>query len=60
MLHLSKAEDRICIQRTLIETDIRAYVHYQVQTNKRLKRWQQEPIMQMEIEDKLMSKVDEV
>ena len=58
MLHLSKAEDRVCIQSTLIDADIRAYVHDQVQTNKRLKRWQKEPKVQMEIEDTLMSKVD--
>lgn len=58
MLHLSKAEDRICIQSTLIDADIRAYVHYQVHTSKRLRTWQQEPIVQMEIEDTLMSKVD--
>lgn len=58
MLHLSKAEDRICIQSTVMDADIRAYVHYQVQTNKKLKRWHQEPKVQMEIEDTLMSKVD--
>ncbi len=58
MLHLTKGENRICIQSALIDTDIRAYVHDQLQTNKKLQRWQKEPKVQMEIEDILMKKAN--
>lgn len=58
VLSLTKDESRICIQSSLVNADIRAYVHGQIQTNKKLQRWQKEPEVQMEIEDILMKKAN--
>ncbi len=58
LLRLTKDTNRICIQSTLVNADIHAYVHDQIQTNKRLKRWQKEPKVQMEIEETLMKKAN--
>ena len=57
MLPLTKDRYRICMESALINDDIRAYVHDQLRTNKKLKRWQKDPIVQMEIEDTLLKKV---
>ena len=58
LLRLTKDTNRICIQSTVINADIHAYVHDQIQTNKRLKRWQKEPKVQMEIEETLIMKAN--
>ena len=58
ILHLTNEKNRIYIQSTLVNGDIRVYVHYQLITNKKLQRLKNEPNVQMEIEDKLMDKVD--
>ena len=55
-VHLTKDESRICIQSALVNADIRAYVHDQLQTNKKLQRWQKKPELQLEIENTLMDK----
>ena len=58
MLRLTKDANRICIQSTLVNADIRAYVHGQLRTNRRLQRWQKEPNVQFEIENTLMEKAN--
>lgn len=58
ILPLTKDENRICIQSALVNADIRAYVHDQLQTNKKLQRWQNKLEVQMEIEDTLMKKAN--
>ena len=56
IMHLTKDENRICIQSASVNADIRAYVHDQLLSNKKLQRWQNQPKVQMEIEDTLMRK----
>lgn len=51
-------EKRVCIQSTLVNDDIRAYVHKKLQTDQKLKRWQKNLIVQQEIETTLMDKAD--
>ena len=58
MLRLTKDSNRICIQSALVNADIRAYVHGQFRTNRRLQRWQKEPNVQLEIENTLMGKAN--
>jgi NACHT domain len=48
----------ICCQSTLINSDIRIYVHERLQTDHSLKRWQNLPKVQEEIETALLSKAD--
>ncbi len=55
---LSDARSRICIQSALVNADIRAYVHDRLQNDRKLKRWQKQPKVQLEIEDTLMGKAD--
>ena len=58
MLRLTRDANRICIQSALVNADIRAYVHGQLRTNRRLQRWQKEPNVQLEIENTLMEKAN--
>ena len=58
ILRLTKDANRICIQSALVNADIRAYVHGQFRTNRRLQRWQTEPNVQLEIEETLMRKAN--
>ena len=58
ILRLTKDASRICIQSALVNADIRAYVHGQLRTNKRLQRWQEKPNVQLEIENTLMEKAN--
>ena len=58
ILRLTKDVNRICIQSALVNADIRAYVHGQVRTNRRLQRWQKMPNVQLEIENTLMDKAN--
>jgi hypothetical protein len=51
-------QEKICIHSTLIDDDIRVYVHERLQTDRRLKRWQKKPGVQQEIEETLMGKAD--
>ena len=55
---LTNDENQICIQSTLVKADIGAYVREQLRTNKRLKRWQKEPKVRLEIETTLVEKAD--
>lgn len=55
---LSEARNRISIQSALVNADIRTYIHDRLQTDRKLKRWQKYPKVQLEIEDTLMRKVD--
>ncbi|KAH0534081.1 hypothetical protein FGG08_007315 [Glutinoglossum americanum] len=50
--------EKICIQSALVNDDIRAYVHERLQTDWRLRRWQNKPEVQQEIQRTLMDKVD--
>ena len=58
ILRLTKDANRICIQSALVNADIRAYIHGQLRTNRRLQRWQKEPNVQLEIENTLMEKAN--
>jgi hypothetical protein len=49
---------KICIQSALVNDDIHAYVHKRLRTDQKLKRRQNRPEVQQEIETKLMSKAD--
>ena len=55
---LSNARNRISIQSALVNADIRTYIHDRLQTDRKLKRWQKHPKVQLEIEDTLMRKAD--
>lgn len=55
---LSHKEERICIQSTLVNVDIRSYIRGRLRTDRDLKRWQKKPEVQQEIEDSLMGKAD--
>lgn len=50
--------DKICIRSMLIDNDIRAYVRGKLQIDQGLKKWQERPEVQKEIEDTLMGKTD--
>ena len=54
----SDSQHRISIQSTLVNADIRTYVHDRLQVDRKLKRWQKDFNMQREIEDTLMRKAD--
>ena len=54
----SSSQNRISIQSTLINTDIRTYIHDRLQVDGKLKRWQKDLNMQREIEETLMEKAD--
>ena len=49
-------EGRICIQSTLVNDDIRAYIRERLQTDWGLRRWQKRPEVQQEIEKTLVNK----
>ena len=54
----SSSRNRISIQSTLVNDDIRTYVHDRLKVDRKLKRWQKDLNMQREIEDTLMKKAD--
>ena len=58
ILPLTKKEARVCIQSALVDADICAYVHDQLQINRKLHRWQGKPKVQMEIESTLTEKAN--
>ncbi|KAI9703722.1 MAG: hypothetical protein M1836_007492 [Candelina mexicana] len=49
---------KVSIQSTLVDEDIRTYVHKQLRTDRGMKRWQKHPEVQKEIETTLMEKAD--
>jgi hypothetical protein len=51
-------DDMIPIQSDLISDDIRAYVRTRVRQDKELKRWHSQPVVQNEIETRLMEKAN--
>ena len=55
---LSDARNRISVQSALVNADIRTYIHNRLQSDRKLKRWQKQPEVQLEIEDNLMGKAD--
>ena len=58
ILPLTKDQTRVCIQSALVNADICAYVYDQLQTNRKLQRWQSKPEVQMEIESTLVRKAN--
>jgi hypothetical protein len=46
--------DTICLQSTLVNDDIRSYVHHRLSVDKDLKKWQKDPTIANEIETVLM------
>lgn len=53
---LINQRDMICIQGSLVDADIRAYIHARIHTDPGLKRWRNHPQVQEEIETSLMKK----
>jgi len=51
-------DDMMPVQSDLIANDIRAYIHTRVREDNGLKRWRNQPDVQIEIESRLMEKVD--
>lgn len=51
-------QEKVCIQSILVNDDICAYVRGRLQTDLRLKRWRNQPKVQLEIESTLMDKAD--
>ncbi len=49
-------QEKFCIQSILVNDDIRAYVRGRLQTDPKLKRWRNQPKVQLEIESMLMDK----
>ena len=52
----NNTRNRINIQSELVNADIRTYVHDRLQTDRKLRRWQNDPKVQFEIEDTLIKK----
>jgi hypothetical protein len=46
----------MCIQSHLVDSDIRSCVKHQIRRDRRFKRWQNKPEVQIEIEESLMRK----
>lgn len=55
---LSHIRDRISIQSAPVNADIRTYIHDRLRVDRKLKRWQKHPRVQLEIEDTLLRKAD--
>lgn len=55
---LSDRQNRFAIQSARVDADIRTYIHRRLQIDRKLKRWQKEPNVQIEIEDTLTRKAD--
>ena len=53
---LIEAKDQIGIQSALVNADIRVYIRDRLQIDRKLKRWKNNPKVQLEIEDELMKK----
>ncbi|KAL6716111.1 hypothetical protein ACLMJK_005677 [Lecanora helva] len=53
---LCKNGGSICIQSSVVDKDIREYVRDQLRTNLRLRKWQNKPEIQREIEETLMER----
>ncbi len=49
---------KICVQSTLVNNDIRAYIQGRLHTDRDLKKWQNKPGIEQKIEDTLMEKAD--
>ena len=52
--------EKICIKSMLINDDIHAYVRSRLQIDPKLKRWLNQPKLQVEIEGMLMDKADDM
>ena len=55
---LTNLDTRICIQSSVVNPDIQAYIQARLQTDPTLKRWRGRPEVQREVEEKLMEKAD--
>ena len=55
---LINSRNRIGIQSTRVDDDIRTYIHDRLQVDRKLKRWQKDTKVQGMIEDTLMRKAD--
>lgn len=55
---LSDEGNRVTIRSGRVNADIRTYVHSRLQTDRKLKRWQEKPNVQTEIENTLTKKAD--
>ena len=53
---LSHERNRISIQGTLVDADIRTYTQDRLQNDRKLRRWLKHPKVQLEIEDTLVEK----
>lgn len=55
---LSHIRDRISIQSAPVNADIMTYIHDRLRVDRKLKRWQKHPKVQLEIGDTLLRKAD--
>ena len=55
---ITEPPNRLCIQSTLVDTDILTYVHHRLQIDRQFKRWRNKPHVQEEIKTTLMRKAD--
>ena len=53
---LTPLSDRIGIQSALVNPDVGTYINHRLKTDRKLKRWQKKPKVQLEIGDTLMKK----
>jgi hypothetical protein len=51
-------QHRISIQNKKVDEDIQCYIHGNLQSDNRFKRWRKQPSVQNEMESKLMEKAD--
>ena len=55
---LTNFDTRICIQSSVVNRDIQAYIQVRLQTGPKFKRWRERPEVLIEVEEKLMEKAD--
>lgn len=55
---LINLKNRICIQSAAVDADIEIYIRHRLQTDKKLRRWQNHTLAQKEINNALKSKAD--
>ncbi|KAH0548311.1 hypothetical protein GP486_007995, partial [Trichoglossum hirsutum] len=56
--HLVDDKNKICIQSALVNRDISSYIHERLQTDRKLRRWQNHLEAKREIEEVLMEKAE--
>ena len=58
LVSITDLHDRVSIQSSLVDEDIRLYIQEMLENDRRLKRWRHKPLVQEEIKATLMGKAD--